>query len=160
MTAGATPAPGRDPALIERARKAALRSVQIGRRALAIEEEDWRAMLERVAGARSSRALSVTQLAEVRKELERLGWTPEPHGGGGPWRPKAKHPHQRKVYALWGELKRRGLWRVSSVHSLRQFVIRITAGRASGVEWLTPEQATQVIEALKAIAERAGERLE
>jgi phage gp16-like protein len=146
-------------ALAERARLAAMRAVQVGRRTLAIDEDDWRALCERVTGERSTRAMSGTALAELRKELERLGWTPEAHGGGGRWRPKAKQPHQRKVYALWGELKRRGLWRVSSVDSLRQFVIRTTGGGAQAVEWLTPEQANKVIEAMKAIAARAGENL-
>lgn len=161
-----TPAPPAAPpaasavSAVELARRRQVRAIQIGRRALGIDEDDWRDLMERVTGRRFARELSLAALAAVGKELQRLGWTPEAHGGGGRWRPKAQHAHQRKVYALWGELKRRGLWRVSSVDSLRQFVRRVTEGGAQAVEWLTPEQATKVIEAFKAIAERAGERLE
>lgn len=135
-------------------RRALLIQAQVGRKALAIEEEDWRALLERETGERSTRAMDHVQLGRVCKALEALGHVPQAHGGGGRWRPVAKHAHHRKVYALWGALKRAGVWQVSDVASLNAFCRRVA--QVDAVEWLNPHQATKVIEALSAMAERAG----
>ena len=160
MTArGATAAPDAAPGAdrIAALRRALLIQAQVGRKALAIDEDDWRALLERVTGQRSTRVLDDRQLRAVGAELERLGYVPQAHGGGGRWRPVARHAHQRKVYALWGALKRAGVWKVSDVASLAAFCRRVA--QVDGVEWLNPHQATKVIEGLRAMAARAGVEL-
>jgi len=138
----------------EAERKRALRRVQTARRAIGLDDDTWRDLLERVTGQRSAAALGAGQLRDVSAELGRLGWTPEAHGGGGTWRPRAKHGHHRKIYAIWGGLRAAGVWKVQSVQSLHAFCKRVAW--VDHVEWCDAHQASKVIEALRAIADRAG----
>lgn len=133
------------------ARPQLLKRAQFGRRKLGLEEEDWRDLLERVAGERSAKALTADQLGLVLGELERLGFVPE---SSPDFRPASKKAHVRKVYALWGELKRKRVWKSRHVASLDLFVKKIA--KVDSTEWLTPVAANKVIEALKAMAAKAG----
>ena len=141
-------------------RRALLARLHIARKELALDEDTYRAALQRIAGASSARDLSDEAIERVLAEFRRRGWRPGKARGGRSarrarrWRPPAKHAHQRKVWALWGELKRRGVWRDPNPASLVKFVRRLTG--VDDPDWLTPAQSNKVIEALKDIGHRAG----
>lgn len=124
-----------------------LAQIHIARKELGIYEDDYRSMLERLTGQRSAAGLTERQRRELLAEFRRQGWQ------GKARRPQSNKPYIRKVYALWGELKRAGIWREEGRASLRRFVKR-TSG-AEDPEWMTYPQAAKVIEALKAMKDRA-----
>lgn len=121
------------------------------------DEETWRDFLEQVTGERSIRAMPEPARARVLDALRARG----AKGGNGArsFRPSDK-PHVRKVFAIWGAMCRAGIPDNPTRAGLRAFVARMTASaeRPEGVgnpEWLTPEDARKVTEALKAWERRA-----
>ena len=144
-------------------RRALLARLHIAKKELGLDEDTYRAALMTIAGASSARDLSDEAIERVLAEFRRRGWRPGrarsarfSHGarGGRRWRPRAKYAHCRKVWALWGELKRHGIWRDPNPASLVKFVRRLTG--VDDPDWLTPAQSNKVIEALKDIGHRAG----
>jgi len=133
--------------MVSAKRRSLLAQVHIAANELGLDEETYRATLERITGVPSAAEATDAQLWAVLDEFARRGWKRRR------FRPSRK-PHVRKIWAMWGELKRRGVWRDRRRRSLRAFVKRQT-GR-DDPEWLTPKEAEAVIEALKAIGERAG----
>ena len=59
------------------------------------------------------------------------------------WRPTAQSPHARKIYALWGILRRN---HVTQARYPDGYVKRMTDRERA--EWLTPDQCNIVIEGL------------
>jgi phage gp16-like protein len=126
-------------------RRSLLAMVHIAKKDLGLDDDTYRDVLRRVTGASSSKALSEHELERVVAEFRRKGWTPKT-------RTKSSKPAIRLIWALWREMRR------SRVHdgdaaALRTFVHRMTG--VSDPEWLAPEQATTVIEALKQWRSRA-----
>ena len=138
-------------------RNALLAQIHIAKKELSLDDETYRDVLQRVTGQRSSAQLNDNQRGKVVAELKRLGFRPKStHAAKG--RRISDKPYVRKVFALWGELKRKGVWRDPSPHSLRRFVKKMTATEGDDgcddLEWLTWPQANIVIEALKKMKER------
>lgn len=143
------------------------RAVHAACRRLGLDEELRRAVQLAVTGKASMREMDGDELARLRAHLDRLeGPAPAPVAGKGR-RPAARHAYQRKIYALWGELKRRGVWREPDVRSLWRFCARVLghgpkAAREDGViglvqpDALGPDRANMVIEALKRMGDYAG----
>ncbi|KQI67985.1 hypothetical protein AN189_12995 [Loktanella sp. 3ANDIMAR09] len=121
--------------------------IHIGRQQLAMDDDDYRDLLERVTGQRSSARLNDDQRRAVINELKRLGFAARPPAGR--YRKASEKSHVRYIFALWGELKRKGIWRNPERSSLLAFVEART-GKADP-EWLTAAEAHPVIEALKAM---------
>jgi len=130
-----------------------LAKVHIAKKELALADDDYRAIVERITGKASSRDCSDADLDRLLKEFKRLGWKPKAGTAIGK---KSGKPHVRKVYALWGELGRSGALHDGSSAALQTFVERQTG--ISSPEWLTPPQANQVTEGLKAMLQRHRER--
>lgn len=128
-------------------RRALLAKVHIARKELALEEADYRALLVRVAGGESAAGLDAGGLEAVVAEMKRLGWKPP---AGKPVSPKR---HVRHVYALWGELARKGALADGSRAALTAFVRRQTG--VGSPEWLTATDASKVAEGLKAMLKRS-----
>ncbi|MGR3760913.1 gp16 family protein [Roseobacteraceae bacterium NS-SX3] len=133
------------------ARDPLLAQIHIGRKELGLDDETYRDVLDRVTGQRSAGGLSETARKAVIAELKRLGFKPG-RTTGARRRPASGKRYVRKVFAVWGELKRDGIWRDSSLQSLRKFVKRLTG--CDDPEWLSFEQASKVIEALMQMQER------
>ncbi len=117
-----------------------LAKVHIARKDLALAEESYRALLARVTGKTSAADCSDGELDAVLTEFKRVGWAPRAKR-----RPLSNKPHVRKVFALWGEL--RPHLRDGSTRALCAFVRRQTG--LEDPEWLSPDEANSVIEALK-----------
>ena len=126
------------------ARDPLLAQIHIARQQLQLEDDDYRALLRRVTGKTSSAELSDTQRRAVIAELKRRGFKAR-----GTGRAKSSKPYIRKVFALWGELKREGIWREDGVGSLRAFVKKMAG--VDDPEFMDYAEATKVIEAMKKI---------
>ncbi|MCK5296553.1 MAG: regulatory protein GemA [Alphaproteobacteria bacterium] len=87
-------------------------------------------------------------MTKVLEEFKRLGWKPSKKQIFK----KAVNPQARKIYALWGELKRLKAVENGDRKALRAFVKRMTNKEAP--EWLLPQESYLVIEALKKWIER------
>lgn len=121
------------------------------------DEETWRDFLEQVTGERSIRAMPEPARTRVLDALRARG--AKSGNGARSFRPSDK-PHVRKVFAIWGAMCRAGIPDNPTRAGLRAFVARMTASaeRPEGVgnpEWLAPEDARKVTEALKAWERRA-----
>ncbi len=141
--------PAPDTSRDERAKKI-MRAIQAARRkhpSLA-DDEPWRDALDLLIGIRSLRAMTIKQLNAV---LDHLNGKPAGSAAKG----ASDNPLARKVSRLWNVLELLGgIDADEAVTGLRGFVMR-QAGVASA-EWLAPDQASSVVEALRGRIERAG----
>lgn len=139
--------------------KRLLKIVQVGRRELGLDEEDYRALLESVTGARSAKGLSATKLEAVITAMKGLGFKVK--GGAKvngrrspPSSAKVQAPEVRKLRAIWITMFNDGLLQDGSEDALGSYIRRMTANANGGIgvnraEWLTSAQAERVLEALK-----------
>lgn len=125
-------------------RRALLARLHLAKKEMALSDDSYRAILERVTGRRSAGELIAPELHLVLAEFSRLGLKPRHRASG--------KPHVRKVWALWGALG--PALRNPSREGLRAFVARQTG--VADPEWLTSGQANKVVEALKAWQRRGG----
>ena len=122
---------------------AMLAKIHIAKKELALQEAEYRALLQRVGRVASARDLSESAAIAVIAEFKRLGWKPREST-----RPPAERADTRKIYALWGALHSGPLDR----DALRAWVL----GRfqVAAPEFLKPPQASEAIEQLKAWQKR------
>lgn len=120
-----------------------LAKIHIAKKELALDDDAYRGLLQRVAGVASSRGLTDRQADSVIAEFKRLGWKPKTST-----RAPDERADLRKLYALWGALQAGPLDR----DALRKWV----QGRfgVSAPEFLKPAQAREAIEQLKAWQKR------
>ncbi len=143
-------------------RRPALVKVQIARKDLALDEDDYRSILKRLTGETSSTACTDAQLGRVLEEFKAKGWKPKAVAGGKA-RPAASpkgraapadHPAAKKSRALW-----LSLWNLGEIHDPSEAALESFARRQLKVErlqWADQGLTYKLIEALKAMAERAG----
>ncbi|MEL6478115.1 MAG: regulatory protein GemA [Pseudomonadota bacterium] len=127
--------------------------IQIARRQLGIEEDDYRALLTRVTGQNSTKGMGPKQLQKVLDAMAALGF--EERRGK---RQQSPHAYIRFIHVLWSLLADAGV--VDRDRSALNAFIQADNFREkwgelpTDVDWLTQERAYDVIEALKAIARR------
>jgi phage gp16-like protein len=128
-----------------------LAKVHLAAKELGLDEESRRDILERLTGQRSAAGLNDRQLDQVLNEFKRLGWKPKTSGAG----PKAADsPMARKARAMW-----LSLWNLGVVRNGTEKALEAFGARQLGVDrlqWADQSQGFRLIEALKAMAERAG----
>jgi phage gp16-like protein len=143
-------------------RRAAVVKVQIARKDLRLADEDYRSILERLTGKTSSAACSDAELGRVLDEFKAKGWTPKVVAGGRasankPRNQKARpadHPSAKKARALWLSLWNLGEIRDPSEAALESFARRQL--KVERLQWADQALVYKLIEALKAMAIRAG----
>ncbi|MGB0683379.1 MAG: regulatory protein GemA [Magnetovibrionaceae bacterium] len=139
-------------------RKAFYARIQIGKKALGLDEDTYRDFLEKHTGERSLTVMNYDQLTDVTAALEASGaFKGEPKRRKPPARAKAKRPLaegevQRKLRALWLANYNLAIVRDPGEPALEQFVKRMA--KVDALQWLSEDQAPPVIEALKAMAKR------
>lgn len=136
-------------------RRQLLAKIHMGKAALKMDDDVYRAMLMRVAGAVSAADLRLAELPLVVEELKRLGWKDKPKApkrAGS--RPQAADPQSAVIRALWLALYHLGELTDPSEAALATFVRRQT--KVDALQFLTPMQARKVIEALKGWCGRVG----
>lgn len=132
-------------------RRAMIAKVNVARHQLAMAEDDYRQLLMDTTGQASLKACSDRQLEQMIDALKGKGFRPLPKAGA---KPAAQHPMARKARALWISLYHLGVVRNQSEEALEAF-----ARRQLGCEklvWARQGDAYRLIEALKAMAKRAG----
>jgi phage gp16-like protein len=140
-----------------------LAKVHLAAKELGLDEETRRDVLERVTGGhRSAGDCSDAQLDQVLAEFKRQGWKPKVVKGGkaGDERPSnarrraADSPMARKARAMWISLHQLGVVRDPSERALEAFGRRQLG--VDRLQWADESQGYRLVEALKAMAERAG----
>jgi phage gp16-like protein len=140
--------------------KSLLAKIHIAKKELRLDDDTYRAVLERVTGRRSAADLDARQLGLVLDAFKAKGWKPAVISGGrgssaAPRQTaRADHPVARKARALWISLHQLGVIENPSEHALEAF-----AKRQLGVDrlqWAKQSQGGKLIDALKAMGTRAG----
>ncbi|MBW4484913.1 MAG: regulatory protein GemA [Tildeniella torsiva UHER 1998/13D] len=138
--------------------------IHVAKKQLAIDEGNYRMILDRVTGKQSCAEMSLAELNAVMDRMTQLGFVtnkPDKKPGKKKLSPPSRHkPDFDKtqidlIRALWINAYQAGAVRNRYESGLNAFVKRMT--RVERVEWLRdPADCTKVIEALKAMLERAG----
>jgi phage gp16-like protein len=126
----------------------ALAKIHIGKKQLGLTDADYRSLLAGATGKTSAAAMTNSEHQAVLEVMGKLGFKPQLARAK-----RSAYAHVRKVFALWGSMGREGLLRSPSRAALQAFCQRQTG--TENPEWLSPEQASKVIEGLKAIESRA-----
>lgn len=127
-----------------------LSKIHIAKKDLGLDDDSYRAMLMRIAGKTSSKDLSPLQMANVLRELERLGWQPK----RGRAKPKPAADRAKLVGKIEAQLADAGRsWEYGDGIAKRLY-------KVEKVEWLNPEQLRGVVAALSYDAKRRGRQHE
>lgn len=130
--------------------------INIAKAQLGLDEDDYRALLVRVTGLASLRAMTIRQKTAVVEEMKRLGFRIT---SGGRRLPPSHKPYIRLIHALWKSCHRLGAIESGSRESLRAFCKRLIAHGEDSVavdpDLLTHDQATPIIKALREMEARA-----
>lgn len=144
---------------------AAFKLIAVGCRELGIDDDARKEMLRSRYGVESRKDLSADQLNDLIEHLKASGFRPTRAGQaqGGRKRPMSKHGYIRKLWALWGNLKRAGV--LDATDTDAALVAFVNRHRKAGhmdhidqLEWMTEAEASPIIEALKAWCRREGLR--
>lgn len=141
-------------------RRSLYAKIEIAKKALGLDEETYRDLLEARYGKRSRTQLRNPQLVDLVEHFKSLGFKPlrkAPARAGN--RPMADGESQAKIRALWISLYHLGAVSDPSERALGAFCKRVTGGRQGGIDalqWIDAAGARKAIEALKAWAERVG----
>ena len=132
--------------LPEEERKRLLCKVHIAKKQLQLSDEEYRGILQSVAGVSSAKYLDMSGFKAVLKRFKEMGFrvkfVPSPSSNQ-----KSTKEQKDMIRALWIELSKAGKLRNGSDTALNHFVRN--RFKVERVEWLTPKQAGAVIEALK-----------
>lgn len=136
-------------AKIAQDRTGLLRQIHARAREIGLADDDRKQMQLRLVGKESCAEMTEVELGKVAQSLQ------DRSRQRGALRKSARNVFHRKIYALWWDLGGSGgvvaewesLSRDERCQILNGFVRKITG--VHHVEWLTPSQANQVIEALK-----------
>lgn len=130
--------------------------VHVAKKQLGLDDETYRAVLQRAAGITSVADAGPSHFDAILAEFRRLGWKPvsaTPKGGKGPRRPLSNNAQIRMIFAVWGDIS--PMLAVGDESALRSFVTRMTKTEAnplgvSDPNFLKGEQTGKVLEGLKA----------
>ena len=129
-------------------RKSLIAKVKIAQKALGLDDDTYRAILERQTDKRSCIELTVPQLVRVVAYMRTIGWQ-EP--AQKPSRRKPVIPeaagYVNKIEALLAEAKRP--WSYAAGIAKRMY-------KVEKLEWLTPDQVRGIMVVLMRDAERHG----
>lgn len=134
--------------------------IKIAQKQLGIEDDDYRAMLERLTGKRSAAKLTGPELDKVLAEMARLGFEAKPRPGGCKWSAREDRRDIRYILVLWRLLKERGVVEPGR-SALNSFACgpkfhKKYSDAPTDVRFLSIERAQDVIEALKDMCRRNG----
>ena len=149
-------------------RRGMIAKVKIAQKELGLDDGAYRAVLTRLTGVDSAASCTEAQLGAVLDALKAQGWTPKVVSGSEIGRrtrsaskvgvpPKvraADHPSAKKARALWLSLYQLGEVRNRSEEALEAFAKRQLG--CDRLQWADQGLTYRLIEALKAMAERAG----
>jgi phage gp16-like protein len=132
--------------------------IHVGKRDLALDEDAYRALLMGAGKHDSTAKMDLWQLNSVLQRMKDCGFKVRHSARGGgkkapPSRPLDQAAQSKMIRGLWLELHQIGAVRNPSEAALAAYVKRQTGVEA--LQWLSSEQASRVIEALKKWRARA-----
>lgn len=125
--------------------------IHVAQKDMGLCDDDYRAILLRVAGVGSAADMTEPQMQAVLAEFKRLGWQAKPRSGRTS---SADHPSARKARALWISLHQLGVIRNPAESALEAFAARQL--KVQKLQWINQSHCYKLVEALKAMAERNG----
>lgn len=125
-------------------RQRLIRLIHVAKRDLALDDDSYRAILQRIGKKASAADLAVPELEKVLEHMKRSGFKVRSKKGD---RPQASDDQSKMIRGLWLELAGMEVVRNSSEAALGAFVKRMA--KVDTLQWLSTEQASQVIEHLK-----------
>jgi hypothetical protein len=140
--------PGHAAANAENVRRRELGHIHQGKSALRWSDDDYRFHLRNLTGKRSAAELDATGRRLVLAHMASLGYTPK----AAKFRP---FDQAEKIKWLWRKIGKVGGLRDPSHSALLTFVGRTTGMGVADVKFLPTRESSQVIEALKAMLDRA-----
>ncbi|USE78083.1 regulatory protein GemA [Cupriavidus gilardii] len=126
---------------------ATLAKIHIAKKQLAMEDEDYRAMLRSIGGVESAKDLSPIGAAKVMSHLERCGFKPLRQVGRRPRPTRDKNALVGKIEALLAEAERP--WSYADAMAKRMFGIE-------KIDWCDVDQLWRIAAALQKDAKRHG----
>lgn len=129
-------------------RKRELGHIHQGRAALGWSEDDYRYHLHQLTGRSSSADLDDAGRAKVLAHMATLGYKPK----ASTFKPFTQ---AAKIQWLWKKIDEHGGLRDASQGTLLAFVARTTGVAVDNLDWLPVSEASDTIEALKAMLDRA-----
>ncbi len=134
-------------------RRSMIGKVKLAQKALGLDEDTYRAMLDRETGNRSAADCTEAQLVKMLEALKRAGFKPVPRMPGRS-AAAVDTPTARKARALWISLHQLGVVHNPSEIALESFVKKQM--KVEAWAWADEGKAYKLIEALKSMAERNG----
>lgn len=131
-------------------RRSMIAKIQIAKKQLGMIEDDYRQALLDRTGHNSLTQCSDAQLARMVDYMKSKGFSSSPANKA------ASHPMARKARALWISLYQLGVVHNGSEQALEAFAKRQL--QCERMRWANQRDAYKLIEALKAMADRAGWR--
>ncbi|WP_110678760.1 regulatory protein GemA [Salinicola sp. RZ23] len=128
-----------------------LAQIHIAKVQLGLSDDEYRALLGRVAGVSSAKDLTNRNVSAVINELQRLGWQPKPANKAGrkaPRPPRTRATVMRKVEALLADAGRP--WAYADGMAQRMFSVE-------RVDWLDDDQLIRLMQGLVIDAKRRGQ---
>jgi len=131
------------------ARRRELALIHAAKKDLALTDDSYRAILQRLCGVASAAELDARGRQAVLDHFRTLGWNPgrhkAPKRAGA--RPLDDDPTSKKLRALWI-----ALWNLGEVRNPEEAALAAFVRRQTGVDalqFLSPDRASKAIEALK-----------
>lgn len=150
-------------------RRRELAAIHTGKRELGLDEETYHALLIQVStdttgvAKTSSAEFTAPERAALLDAMRRAGFRANIstdasaiHDARNALRRDKVNPQIAMITGLWHELGAAGAVRTPTTAALRQFAKRVAG--VSTLEWASSEQASRVIEALKAMRDRHERR--
>lgn len=138
-------------------RRALIGKIKVAVKELGYDDDTYRGALQLVTGQISAADCSEAELTAMVEHLRAHGFRPRPRAmtGKGPGaRPAADHAAARKARALWISLYHLGVVENPKEKALEAFACRQL--KVEAFQWADQSRCYKLIEALKAMAERAG----
>ena len=140
-------------------RQRLIRLIHVAKRDLSMDDDTYRAILQRIGKKASSTDLTIPELEKVLEYLKRSGFkvrsksksAPKP-AQEKPSRPLAQDLESKKIRALWLFLHELGAVKNPSEEALAAYVKRIAG--VDALQWISGEQAERLIETMKKWAMR------
>lgn len=131
-------------------RQRLIKLIHVAKRDIALDNDSYRAILQRIGKKTSAADLTVPELQQVLDYMKKHGF--KVRSKAKPSRPLALDAESRKVRALWLFMHQLGVVQNPSEAALAAYVKRITG--VDALQWSSGDQATALIETLKKWAMR------
>ena len=136
-------------------RQRLIRLIHVAKRDLSMDDDTYRAILQRIGKKASSADLTIPELEKVLEHLKRSGFkvrSKAKPAQAKPSRPLAQDGESKKIRALWLFLHELGAVKNPSEEALATYVKRIAG--VDALQWVSGEQAERLIETMKKWAMR------